>query len=305
MRLSSLISDSLSVTLRNRSLWIFGFFAAAGGGASGSANSSGQGTEATMGAATDTAQELPAALNGLVGFAETAGEAVAANLPLVMGGAAILGLGMAALHILSEGALIEGVSRLHREPRATFTLRRGFRLGLNHFGAVLGIKALALVLGLLLATVVAGPFVLAGLGALPTAAALALGLPLAVVAVPMGISLYLVYTLGLRVAVLENRRALDAMGRARRLLHGRLLDGLKLLLTVGLGRMGASVLVLPAILPVLLVAGLGYLLGGLVGALVSLVIVAVPLALLAAGVMGTWQSSVWTLGTMAVIEEAR
>ena len=183
MRLSTLINDSLAVTLSNRSLWIFGFFAAAGGGASASINDDSQGHEAVIGAANDTAQELPAAIHGLVTFAETAGEAVAANLPLVLGGAAALGLGMTALHILSEGALIEGVSRLHREPRADFGLRRGLRMGLDHFGVVLRIKAMALALGLLLATVVAGPFVLAALGALPTAAALALGLPLAVVAV--------------------------------------------------------------------------------------------------------------------------
>ncbi len=299
MRVSALITDSLSVTLRHRALWVFGLFAAAGGGASGSVNTDSQGQEA------GAAQDLPESLAGLASAAEHMGAVVAAHLPLVMGGAAVLGLGMIALHILSEGALIEGVSRLHRRPTEAFTVRRGVRLGLGHFGVVLSIKVLALALGLLLASLVAAPFALAGLGALPTAAALALGMPLMVAAVPAGISLYLIYALGMRVAVLENRRAFDALGRARRLLHGRLLDGLKLMLTVGLGRMGAGFLVLPAVLPVLAAAGLGYLLGGLVGALVALVALAVPLALLAGGVLGTWQSSVWTLGYLATVEDAR
>jgi hypothetical protein len=305
MRLSSVITDSLSVTLRHRALWVFGLFAAAGGGASGSASSSDQagGAEAGAGAAADSMQDVPAALVGVADVATQVGTVLAANLPLVIGGAAALGLGMVALHILSEGALIEGVSRLHRKPGSTFSIRRGFRLGLDHFGVVLGIKALALALGLALACLVGAPFALSTLGFMPVAAAVAVGLPLAVAAVPAGISLYLVYALGLRVAVLENRRALDAMGRARRLLHGRLLDGLKLLLTVGLGRIGAKFLVLPAVLPVLAVAGLGYLAGGLLGALAALMAVVIPLALLAAGVLGTWQSSVWTLGYLATVEE--
>ena len=305
MRVSALISDSLSITLRHRALWVFGLFAAAGGGASGSVNTDSQGHEAGADAVAGAAQELPAALAGVASFAEGIGTAVTAHLPLVICGAAGLGLGLLALHILSEGALIEGVSRLHRQPNEAFTVRRGFRLGLDHFGVVLGIKALTLTLGLLLASLVAAPFVLAGLGALPIAAGLALGLPLMVAAVPTGISLYLIYALGMRVAVLENRRVLDALGRARRLLHGRLLDGLKLLLTVGLGRMGSGFLVLPALLPILLVAGLGYLFGGLVGALVALVTLAIPLGLLFSGVLGTWQSSVWTLGYLATVEDAR
>ncbi len=305
MRLSSIIGDSLSLTLRNRSLWVFGLFVAAGGGASGSAQSGSQGQDvpASAGAAAESMQDLPVALAGLAQAATQMGEVLAANLPLVMGGVALVGLGALALHVLSEGALIEGVSRLHRDPEAKFTVRRGFRLGLDHFGAVLGVKALALLLGLLLAVLVAAPFALAGLGVLPLAAALAIGLPLAVVAVPTGISLYLVYALGMRVAVLENRRVVDAMRRARRLLHGRLIDGIKLLLTVGLGRIAAKFMLLPVVLPVLAVAGLGYLVGGVVGAIVGLVALAVPCALLFAALLGTWQSSVWTLGYLATVQE--
>jgi hypothetical protein len=93
------------------------------------------------------------------------------------------------------------------------------------------------------------------------------------------------------------------MHRARRLLHGRLLDGLKLLLTVGLGRIASQLLVIPVVLPVLVLAGLGWLVGGLVGAVVAVVTVAVPLALLLAALLGTWQSSVWTLGYLATVEE--
>ncbi len=305
MRISSILGDSVSVTARHPSLWVFGLFAAAGGGASVSAESSGQGADAgaASGATADSLQELPASLQGLASTAAQAGELIAAHLPLVIGGAAALGLGMLALHVLSEGALIEGVCRKHRDPDAEFTLRRGFRLGLDHFGVVLGVKALALVLGLLLVSLVAAPFALAGLGALPLAAALALGIPLAVVAVPAGISLYLVYALGLRVAVLENRRVVDAIRRARRLLHGRLLDGLKLLLTAGLGRIAAKFVALPVVVPVLLAGGLGFLVGGVVGALAAVFALGVPVAVLGSALLGTWQSSIWTLGYLAAAED--
>jgi hypothetical protein len=210
---------------------------------------------------------------------------------------------MVALHIVAEGALIEGVSRKHRDAQAPFTLRGGFRLGWSHFGAVLGVKALALALGMALASLVALPFVLTGLELLPLAAGLALGLPLAAVAIPLGVSLYLVYALGLRVAVLENRRVVDALRRARRLLHGHLLDGIKLLLTVGIGKAAAQFIALPVVVPVVLVVGLGWLLGGFLGALSALILAAVPLALVGAALLGTWQSSVWTLGYLAVAED--
>ncbi len=316
MRLSSVLGDSISITFRNRSLWLFGLFAAAGGGASVSADSSGDSESAsaaasvTAEAAASTAeslQDLPASLAGpLTTLAEVGtsmGEAVTANLPIVIGGAALLGLGMLALHIVSEGALIEGVSRKHSDPEAPFSIRRGFQLGWRHFGAVLGVKALALLLGLLLMSLVATPFALAGLGTIPVAAGLAIGLPMAVVAVPLGISLYLIYALGLRVAVLENRRVVDALRRARRLLHGRLIDGLKLLLTVGIGQAVAKLFALPILVPVLMVTGIGFLVGGLVGALVALITISIPLALLGGALLGTWQSSVWTLGYLATIED--
>ncbi len=322
MRVSSLIGDSLNVTLRHPRLWVFGLFAAAGG-ASVSGESGGEGAEAAAhsaadagaaselaGVASDVAasetveslQQLPAALEGFASSAAQLGELFAANLPFVIAGAAVLGLGMLALHIVAEGALIEGVSRKHRDPAAPFTIRGGLRLGLSHFGAVLGVKALALLLGLLLASAVGAPFALAGAGLLPLGAAIAIGLPMALVAVPIGISLYLIYSLGLRVAVLENRRVVDSLRRARRLLHGRLLDGLKILLTVGVGGFLSKIIAAPVAIPVLMATGIGFLVGGWVGAVAALVTLAAPLALVGAGLLGCWTSSVWTLGYHATAQ---
>jgi hypothetical protein len=323
MRVSSLIGDSLNVTLRHPRLWVFGLFAAAGG-ASVSGESGGEGAEAAAhtaadsgaanelaGVASDVAaseavqsmQQLPAALEGFATHAATVGELFAANLPFVIAGAAVLGLGVMALHIVAEGALIEGVSRKHRDPSESFTIRGGLRLGLSHFGAVLGVKALALLLGLLLASAVGAPFALAGVGVLPIGAAIALGLPLALVAIPLGISIYLIYSLGLRVAVLENRRVVDSLKRARRLLHGRLLDGLKILLTVGVGGVAAKFIAAPVAIPVVMAAGLGFLLGGWVGTVVALITLAAPLALVGAGLLGCWTSSVWTIGYLATAQD--
>ena len=39
----------------------------------------------------------------------------------------------------------------------------------------------------------------------------------------------------MRIAVLENRRALDAIGKARLFLHGRLVHGLKLMVAAFVG----------------------------------------------------------------------
>jgi hypothetical protein len=301
MRLSNLISDSLTITLRHRALWVFGLFAAAGGGASGSAGDAGTPGDS----AGATADVVGGAASGLAQVAGEVGAFLASHLPLVMGGAAAVALGVLALHVLSEGALIEDVGRIKRAPGEPFGLLRGFRLGLGHFGGVLKVKVLALGLGLALAALVAAPLALGGLGVIPAAAGIALGAVAGLGAIPAGITLYLAYKLGLRAAVLENRGALDALRRGRRLLHGRLLDGLKLVLVAGVGRAAASLLVLPVILPIALCGLLGWALGGLVGAVVAALALVLPVALLLAALQGTWHSSLWTLGYLAAVEEGR
>lgn len=61
-------------------------------------------------------------------------------------------------------------------------------------------------------------------------AAALLAVPTVLIAVPWLASLYMCQEFAARIAVLENRRALDAFGKTRLFLHGRILHGLKLII---------------------------------------------------------------------------
>src|SRR5687768_8280501 len=110
MRLIDLIKTSARLAWQRKSLWLFGFFLAG--------SSSGGGGD-------------PAKVSSSGG-----------DFPLwlipVIAGAVVVGLAGLIMHVISEGALIEGVKR------GSLSVREGMRLGWAHFGVLLRIKALAL-----------------------------------------------------------------------------------------------------------------------------------------------------------------
>lgn len=96
--------------------------------------------------------------------------------------------------------------------------------------------------------------------------------------------------------MLENRRAVDAIGKARLFLHGRLMHGLKLIVatfagTLLLGLAGVVVIAPVVLLLVALVSVLGLVPVIALGALVLLPAIAVLIAM-----VGTLRSSIWTVG---------
>ena len=119
---------------------------------------------------------------------------------------------------------------------------------------------------------------------------------------PWLITLYLVQAFASRIAVLENRHALDAIGKARLFLHGRLMHGLKLLVAMFLGTLAIVGLGLLAIVPV------GLLLAALIPVLrIVPVIVFGSLVLLPAiyvliAMLGMLRSSIWTIGYVTQVE---
>ena len=93
----------------------------------------------------------------------------------------------------------------------------------------------------------------------------------------------------------------DSLRKARRLLHGRLQDSLMLLVTAAVGRAGLSAVVAVPTAVVGGLLGLGtYAVFGAIPAGVVAALVVVPMAVLLAGVVGTWSSSIWTLGFIEV-----
>ena len=266
-----------------RSLWLFGFFVGiASGGSNGGGGGGGDGSAGGG-----------AALGGLLSFFATEGAVAAVALVLVIAAAGIV------MRYLSEGALIEGIVRARQG--GVMTMRDGFRAGWAHWGVLVRIALLyfAAIVGSV--AVLVAPCLVALKAFGPLGAGL-LGVPAVLVAVPWFVTLSLVQAFALRIAVLENRRAVDAIGKARLFLHGRLIHGLKLMVADFVGTLGLTVLAVVVIAPVvLLLVALAMVLPVwplmVVGCLVLL-----PAACVFTAMLGTFRSSIWTIGYLTQAE---
>jgi hypothetical protein len=274
MNLSSIIGEGLRLAARARSLWIFGFFIALG--------SSGGGGGGQAGA------PQPAAGGG--------GDSLLLLLAVPLVAVVVAGVVM---RFLSEGAVIEGIRRMTRGEAVS--VGQAFREGWDHIGTVLAIKIAYFLVsgGSIVLLALPCLLVLRLLGLNPLVAIL--GALAALIAVPWLLSLYIWQAFALRIAVLENRRAADAIAKARLFLHGHILQGLKLMIATLLG----SVLVLVA--GVALIAPLALLVAALSEPFGPLpVLVSLPFLLPAAAafvaVIGTYQSSVWTLAYLRQVQ---
>lgn len=284
MSIGTIIRESLRYAWTCKSLWLFGFFVgmATGGSSSGGSSGGGGGQAGGMLA-------LPLAL-------------FMANLqslmvPIVLG---ILVIGVAAIlaHFISEAALIEGVLRA-RQGRQ-LSLREGFRAGWAHWAVLFRIAVIyfGMVIGSLL--LLAVPVFLAFRAVGPLAAAF-VAVPALLVAVPWLITLHLLQAFAARIAVFEDRHAIDALKKARLFLHGRLMHGLKL---IAAALIGTIIIAIPGILAILaivipMVATIPLL------SFTSIILgclALVPVGFIFAAVVGIFRSSVWTIGYLTQVE---
>lgn len=269
MDVIQIIKESARLAWQRKSWWFFGIFLAAG-----SAGGSGSGSG-----------------SGGAGFVGDGGPGLWVVALITAIAAAAIGAML--MNIISEGALIEGVSR------GEMTIREGMRLGWGHFGVVLRIKLLVFAVCAWSIALLAAPVWLAALGLIPGLAAAVLAVPAVLVAVPLLITAYVIYAFALRIAVLENRQALDALHKARLFFHGRLLTGLKLLGAMALGHVGVGLAGLLALLPVAAAAAALYFTAGAAPAVAVGVALALPIAVGMGGTLGAYRSAVWTLGYIA------
>ena len=261
-----------------RSLWLFGFFVGiASGGSNGGGGGGGDGSAGAGGIA----------VSGLLSFFATETVVAAVAFVLVIVAAGFL------MRFLSEGALIEGIVRARQG--GVMTTREGFRAGWAHWGVLLRIALLyfAAIVGSV--ALLVAPCVIALRAFGPLGGGL-LGVPALLVAVPWLVTLSLVQAFAMRIAVLENRRALDAIGKARLFLHGRLIHGLKLMVAAFVGSLGLMVLTFMVLAPVvLLLAALALVLPVWPLIVVGLLVL-VPAGCVLTAMLGTFRSSIWTIG---------
>jgi hypothetical protein len=279
MTITELIRQGLYYARRCKSLWLFGFFV---GIASGGSNGGGRGTGG----------------DGVAGGGLPFGLSPAEIAPIVIG-LVILAVAAFILRFISEGALIEGIVR-ERQGR-TMTTREGFRAGWAHWGVLLRIALLYIAATVGSLIVLAAPCVIAIRTAGPVAGAI-VGFATLLVAIPWLVSLYLVQAFAARIAVLENRHALDAIHKARLFLHGRILHGLKLVVASFVGTFIIGIVGAVAIVSmVLLLFALTYVLSVfpvlVIGGLVLLPVIYVLVAMI-----GTLRSSIWTIGYVTQVE---
>jgi hypothetical protein len=270
-----IVREALRIARAHKSLWLFGFLAVIGGGGGG-----GGGGGEQAGPVATTPPDLGAQLL-LVGVVV---------LPAIVA--------FVILKYLSTAALIEGVKRARGN--GSMTIGEGFREGWAHWGVLFRVGLLFILMTFGSVAVLSVPCVLVGRAFGSPAVFVAVGMA-ALVGVPWLLTLYMWQSFAERIAVLENRHALDAIRKARLFLHGRLHLGLKL--------------VVAAFLCVLLVGALGALVIGplvlllrVTDALVAPVVVlgvlaVVPLVLVGFAFVGVSTSAVWTVGYLTQVEQ--
>jgi hypothetical protein len=124
----------------------------------------------------------------------------------------------------------------------------------------------------------------------------------AVVGIPWLVTLHIWQSFAERIAVLENRRALDAIGKARLFLHGRLQHGLKLFVAEVLGMLLVGAVGFVALAPFILLLRASVGLWGMLPAIAVGLAVVLPAAFVAISMVGILGSSVWTIGYLKQVE---
>jgi hypothetical protein len=278
MTITEFIRQGLYYARTCKSLWLFGFIVGiASGGSSGG------------------------------GGGESGGSVGAAGISIGLSGArigviAVVFIAIVAAFVMrfvSEGALIDGVVRARQG--GAMTLGEGFRAGWAHVGVILRIALLyfAVVVGSL--ALLAAPCVLALRAAGPLAG-IALAIPAVVIAVPWLVTVHLVQAFAMRIAVLENRYALDAIRKARFFLHGRLMHGLKLIVATFVGTLA---ILLPGLLAIVTLVLLLLAMIPLLSAPPVVVLgcfVLLPVFYVLTAMVGTLRSSIWTIGYVTQVD---
>ena len=274
MGIIAIIQEALRIARAHKSLWLFGFLVGVGGGY----NFGGGGGDAPSAAATPP--EL--------------GTVVVVALSVI---AAIVGLVI--LKFLSTGALIEGVRRARSN--SSMTVREGFREGWAHWGVLLRISLLYALVAAVSFALLSGACALVFRAFGQPALFLAIGFA-AIVGIPWLITLSILQAFAERIAVFENRRAMDAIAKARLFLHGRLQLGLKLVVAAFLAVLFVGSVSLVALAPVGAIVFASAALWGVVGAVALGVLTLLPIAVAAIAIIGVVVSSVWTIGYLTEVE---
>jgi hypothetical protein len=300
MNYGELIGDAFRITLRNRYLWFFGFFA--GGSTSfnvpniptgsGSFNSDDFQSSSTMVSAVQVGQGLGTGI-------------LIAGLVIV---ALIIVLFFIFMAIVSQGALADSVAAIDRGDRRGFGT--AFRSGLGNFWRVLGYIVvfiliaigLLLVIGIPVALLVGGTFAATQSVGARIAVSVVVGLLAVLALIVVFVPLSIIGQYALREIVVRRERVLASVGSGYGIFRRNIGRSLLILLI----QFGLSIGIAIAFFLALLIVGLvlaipaialavaGYTTVAIIAGVIAAVIL-IPLLLVATGAIGTFSHAYWTL----------
>ena len=301
MNYGELIGDAFRITLRNRYLWFFGFFA--GGSTSfnvptnvptggGSFNTDDFQSSSSMVSAVQVGQGLGTGV-------------LIAGLVIV---AIIIALFFIFMAIVSQGALADSVAAIDRGDRRRFGM--AFRSGMGNFWRVLGYYVvffliaigLLLVIGIPVALAIGGTFAATqALGARITVSVV-VGIVAVLALIVVFVPLSIMGQYALREIVVRRERVLGSVGSGYGIFRRNMGRSLLILLIqfgISIGIAIALVLALLIVglvlfIPTIALAVAGYSTAAIVAGVIAGVIL-VPLLLVATGAIGTFSHAYWTL----------
>jgi hypothetical protein len=324
MNYADLIKDAFWITLRNRYLWFFGFFAGgtfAGGSFNVPPGSSG-------GFDDDDFDDFGEPGQGDFAGASTAvpefdpGQWIFDNLAVILAIVALVALVVLffiVMSLISQGALAESVAAIDRGESRRFS--SAFRVGVSNLWRVLGYYLLFILiaLGLLLAIGVPLALLVAGVfaGTESAGARILTGVLVGLVGfallIVVFIPLSVIGQFALREIVVRRERVVASIGSGYRLFRRNLGKSLLVWLIQLVVSIGAGIALLIALLlvtfilalPAIILAVAGYTTAAIVVAVIVAFLILLPILIVAVGALGTFNHSYWTLAYLRLVAPAQ
>jgi hypothetical protein len=302
MNYGDLIRDAFRITLHNRYLWFFGFFAG-GTGTNFVGNIPSTGANFNPG-------EFQRSGAGLSGLTAQVGQGLSETV-LIVGIVVVvllIALFFIILAIISQGALADSVAALDRGEGRRFGT--AFRSGLNNVWRVLGyiVVFFLIALGLLVliaipaALLIGGTFAATQSTGVRVSVAVVVGILAVLLLIVVFIPLSIIGQYALRDIVLRRERVLGSVGSGYGLFRhniGRslLLWLIQLGLSIGIGIAFILLLLIVGLIlfiPTIALAVAGYSTAAIIAGVIAGLIL-LPLLLVATGAIGTFSHAYWTL----------
>jgi hypothetical protein len=306
MDIGKVISRAWQILWRWKILWVLGLLAALGGGTGLQANYR-FGINDMPGWVTNLQSYGPGYRLQDLGWAPW----IIALVLLLLGLAVLLGLALWVVSIMANGGLIAGVQQVEEEGSTSF--RRAWRVGVQRFWTLLGIRLLfaitifvlvGLLVGFILIVALVGGVTIqnGGLAEVLPRVVLPLiccGAPLCCGVFLLGIALWVLRIYAERAAVMEKMGAVSAIARGWQMLRHNLGSTLLIMLIVAgitvaigwvVGLLGAAIVVPVGLAIFQHTPTAGEIVGGVLGLLVVWAI-----ALFVNTLVTTFTSAIWTL----------